>query len=459
MAVSLGRRPLSSFHRTGRLAATSIAGGVAPREILEDVQWADWSPDGKEMALVRDVGGRVRLEYPVGKSIFETAGWISHPRISPRGDEVAFCNHGTPGDDSGDVLLVDRSGKSRTIAGSYETVQGLAWTPSGRIWFTAAETGSNRALYDVTRSGNARLIARVTGSMTLHDVARDGRVLITHDTGRQGVLGLGPTDTKERDLTWLDFSSPRDLSRDGSLMLFDESGEGGGPGYSVYIRKTDGSPATRLGGGAAQALSPDGKWALSWVNPSDPEMVLYPTGVGEPKRLPKAGLKLQGGDWLPDGKQLLLTASEPGRGARLYVLDLAGGKPRAISPEGYRSIRHGVSPDGAFAVAIGPDQRYYVYPIRGGEPQPIPGVVPRDRIECWTADGRNLVVHRRGELPSRVYKLDVSTGKKELWKELMPLDTAGLGDVGGVVLARDGKSYVYGAGWILSDLYLVEGLK
>ena len=461
MAVSIERRPLSSFHRTGRLASTSIAGGVAPREILDDVQWADWGPDGKEMAIVRDVGGKSRLEFPVGKPVFETTGFITHPRISPKGDAVAFCHHPTAGDDGGEIQVAERAGKSRKLPGDYATVQGLAWSPSGsEIWFTAAIDGANRALYGATPSGRVRLLARVTGSMTLHDVARDGRVLLTHDANRQGIMGLGPGDTQERLLGWLDFPSPRDLSADGTLLLFDETGEGGGPGYSVYIRKTDGSPATRLGEGGATALSPDGKWALAFVGLSGaPQMILYPTGVGEPKRLPVEGLRVQAGDWLPDGKALVITASEPGHGTRLYQLDLAGGKPRPFSPEGYRIIRHGVSPDGKTVVTIGPDQRYYLYPVAGGEPQPIPGVVPQDRIECWTADGRTLVVHRRGELPSKVYRLDVATGRKDLWKELIPLETAGLGDIGGVVLSRNGKSYVYGTGWILSELYLVSGLK
>ncbi len=461
MAVSLERRPLSSFHRTGRLATTSIAGGVAPREILEDVQSADYSPDGKEVAVIRDLGGRNRLEFPVGKPLYETAGWLSHPRVSPKGDSVAFCHHPTQGDDGGEIVVVDRAGKSRKVAGDYSTVQGLAWSPPGReIWFTAAVSGANRALYGVTPSGRVRLLARVTGSMTLHDVARDGKVLITHDTFRQGIMGVGPGEAKERALAWLDFSSPRDLSADGTTLLFDETGEGGGPGYSVYIRKTDGSPATRLGEGGATALSPDGKWALAALNTSaGPQLVVYPTGVGEPKRLPVDGLRVQMGDWLPDGNAILLTASEPGRGTRLYVRDLKGGTPRAVSPEGYRCLRHGVSPDGKFVIAIGPDQRHYLYPIAGGEPRPIPGVVPQDRIEGWTADGNGLVVHRRGDLPAKVYRLDIATGKKELWKELMPLETAGIGDVGGVILARDRRSYVYGTGWTLSDLYLVEGLK
>ena len=70
-----------------------MTGGGAPREILEDVQWADWSPDGQSLAVVRDLGGKVRLEYPIGKVLYETAGWISHPRVSPEGDVVAFLDH------------------------------------------------------------------------------------------------------------------------------------------------------------------------------------------------------------------------------------------------------------------------------------------------------------------------------------------------------------------------------
>jgi hypothetical protein len=274
-------------------------------------------------------------------------------------------------------------------------------------------------------------------------------------------MGRGPTEERERPLGWLDFPSGRDLSRDGTLLLFDESGEGGGAGYSVYIRKTDGSPATRLGEGAAMRLSPDGQWALCIRGvASRPELVMYPTGVGEPRPIPTAAIKVRAvADFMPDGKSVLFTANEEGHGTRLFLVDLSGGKPKAISPEGYRSVRRAVSPDGRFAIVSGPDQRSYLYPIAGGEPQPIAGTTPQDRIDGWTADGKTVVVHRRGELPARVYKVDPFTGQKELWKEILPLDTAGLGDIGGVMLGKDGKSYVYGAGWILSDLYLVEGLK
>ncbi len=462
MAISLNRRPLSAFTRTGRLASISIAGGATPREILEDVHWADWAPNGKELAVVRQSSGRNRLEFPVGKVLYDTTGWISHLRVSRSGDLVAFCDHPAEGDDSGSVAVVNRAGKKRTISGAFSTLQGLAWSPGDReVWFTAAETGGNRSLHAVTLAGRHRLLARVTGSLTLRDVASDGRLLITHDTGRQGIIGLAPGETKERELSWLDFSSPRDLSSDGTTLLFDESGEGGGEGYSVYIRKTDGSPATRLGEGAASRLSPDGRWALCFTGfgSTNPQLVLYPTGVGEPRRLPTDGLRVQTADWLPDGKTILLTANEPGHATRIYVRPLDGGKARAVSPEGYRALRRGVSPDGKSAAAIGPDQRFYLYPVAGGEPTPIPGITGQDRVEGWSADGKSIFVHRRGELPARIYWLDVATGKKQLWKEAMPLETAGLGDVGGVIETPDGRSYVYGTGWTLSDLYLVGGLK
>jgi serine/threonine protein kinase/Tol biopolymer transport system component len=463
MAVSLNRRPVLAFVRTGRLASTSIAGGAAPREILEDVQWADWAPDGKEFAIVRDAAGRNRLEFPVGKALYETTGWISHPRISRSGDLVAFCDHPAVHDDSGSVAVVDRAAKKRTISGSFSTLQGLAWSPNGgEVWFTAAEVGANRSLHAVTLSGRHRVLAGVTGSLTLRDVGNDGRLLITHDTGRQGIIGLAPGETKERELSWLDYSSPRDLSSDGKTLLFDESGEGGGEGYSVYIRKTDGSPATRLGEGAAARLSPDGKWALSVrrLGTTNPQIVVYPTGVGEPRPLPSENLKVGPTlDWLPDGKTVVFTANEPGHGTRIYLRPFDGGKARPLTPEGYRGLPRAVSPDGRTVATIGPDQRFYLYPIAGGEPTPVPAVAAEDRVEGWSADGKSIFVHRRGELPARIYRLDVATGKKTLWKETMPLETAGLGDVGGVIVTPDGRSYVFGTGWTLSDLYLVEGLK
>ena len=336
LALSLGQHIIAPFTTSGTLARMSVAGGAAPREILEDAQWADWAPDGLNLAIVRDVGGRNRLEFPIGKVLFETAGWISHPRVSPRGEEVAYIDHPARGDDGGLVAVVDRSGKRKSLSESFETAQGLAWAPSGdEVWFTAAKSGGNRALFAVSLSGRQRLLTRVPGILMLHDVSRGGRALMTHDTNRIEVLGLSPGERKEHDLSWLDWSNASDISADGKTLLFSEAGEGGGAGYSVYVRRMDGSPAVRLGEGSAQELSPDGKWALTITRiASEPQLVLYPTGAGETKTLLREGLVAQAAHWLPDGKQILLTASETGHGSRLYLWNLSGGKPRAISPEG-----------------------------------------------------------------------------------------------------------------------------
>ena len=459
MAVSLARRASIPFVGTGTLARLGMTGGGAPKEILEDVQSANWAPDGSRMAIVRGVGGKNRLEFPAGKVLYETAGWISHPRVSLRGDEIAFLDHPVVGDDGGFVAIVNASGKRKTISGEFASIYGLCWSPGGReVWFTGASVGNNRALRAATRSGGVRVLAQGTGGLTIEDVSRDGRVLVVQDKARQEISALAPGAEKERNLSWLDWSLVRDLSSDGRTLLFDESGEGGGRGYSVYVRKTDGSPAVRLGEGAGAALSPDGRTALSVTGgASGQTMVLYPIGAGEPKSIAVAGLRIRDAGWLPDGRHLLLSANEPDRGMRLWVQSISDGKRRAISPEGYSGFAHGVSPDGKLVAVIGPDQRFYLYPIQGGEPTAIPGLTPGDIPSGWTADGRSIFVRRRGEV--RISLVDVRSGRKELWKDLSPPDTAGVTNAGALAVTPDGKFYAYSYIRFLADLYVVEGLK
>jgi Tol biopolymer transport system component len=458
MAVSLDRRQQGAFRRTGTLAQLSVAGGAAPREILKDVDSADWSPDGKSLAIVRAVPGRMRLEYPAGKVLYETSGWVSHPRVSPDGQAVAFIDHPTPGDDGGSVAEVDLAGAVKKLSEPFASAQGLAWFPGGEeVWFTAAKIGGNRALYSTTRSGRVRARIQVPGSLTLQDFSSDGRILATSDTTRMEMYALAPGEAKERELTWLDWSLPTALSADGRHVVFSETGEGGGAGYSVYIRKTDGSPAVRLGEGSGRDLSPDGQWVLTLVHPNaDPELVAYPTGAGEPKKFPKDGLSIHNGWFMPDGKRILFSASEPGRGPRLYIRDVEGGKPRAVTPEGYGNL-FGIAPDGSWAVANGPDRKRYLYPLSGGDPKEIPGLDRDDVIDQVSADGRSLVVHRRG-VPARVQRLDLATGRQDPWRTLMPPDASGVVSVN-VLPTPDGEAYVYAYSRALSDLFLLEGVK
>ena len=197
----------------GTLGEVPLTGGSA-RQIAENIEWADWAPDGKTLAVVREIAGKQRLEFPLGHVLYETAGWISHPRISPEGDLVAFLDHPAYPDDRGVVSVVDLAGHERVLSTGWESEEGLAWSPDGReIWFSAARAGLERRIYAVDLSGRQRLTFRAPSGVTLQDIAPDGRILLTRDEQRAGIMAMAPGMTKEQDLSWLDWSIPVDLSK------------------------------------------------------------------------------------------------------------------------------------------------------------------------------------------------------------------------------------------------------
>ena len=458
MALLLNSRSGDGFLYSGTLARSPLVGG-APREIMENVEGADWAPDGNSIAIVRDVGGRKRLEFPADKVLFESDGWIGNPRVSPSGDKIAFLDHPQQRDDGGSVALVDLAGKKTTLSAGWDSTEGLAWSPSGdEIWFTATRTGGDRSLFAVNLFGTVRLLARVPGELTLFDVDRTGSVLLTRSNHRGGIMGLTAGESKERDLAWLDWSVPNDLSADGRMILFTEAGEGGGPKYAVYLRKTDGSPAVRLGEGSGVALSPDGKWALARPNVTPAPLVMLPTGAGGMKSLPEDSINHFRARWLPDGQRIVFSGNEAGHAARLYVESLEDGKARAISPESV-STNFAVSPNGELVAGGGPDHKIQIYSVADGQARPMPGVERDELPAAWSSDGRSLFVFLRGEVPSRITQVDLSTGQRKPWKTIAPPDSAGIDTIGGVMMALDGKAYVYSYVRTLSDLYLVEGLK
>jgi serine/threonine protein kinase len=453
------RRWSSGYARIGTLAQAAISGSAA-RDLLEDVGDADWSPDGASLAVVRAPGWRYRLEFPTGKVLYETTGWISHPRVSPKGDAVAFLDHPLFGDDRGSVAIVDGAGNKKTLTVEWGTVQGVAWSASGEeIWFTASASGMSRALYAVTPSGRQRQVVAAPGGMRLQDISRDGRVLFVQDNERIGLLGLLPGETEARDLSGLDWALGAILSADGKTLVYTEQGEGGGAGYSVYLRRLDGSPAVRLGEGDARALSPDGKYVLSTpVRVSPVQMVLLPTGAGEPRALPRDAISHSLATFLPDGRRILFVGHEPGRPPRVFVQDLDGGEPRAVTPEGV--VGRVISADGREVVVRDPGGDFSLHPLEGGSPRALAGLNPDDRPLRFSSDGRFLYVGGPAtEMPARVHRVDVTTGRRELVRELAPRDTAATTTLVCQAVSSDGKTLAFLYVHSLGELYLADGLR
>jgi len=468
MALLLDVHPAGTWVNVGMLARAPIAGG-APRPVLEDVEWADWGPDSTNFAVIRNVNGRDRLEYPIGKVLYETTGgWISYPRVSPDGKYVAFFDHQNQGDDAGALAVVDTSGNKKTLTRQWYGTEGLAWTPDGsEIWITASELGLFHYISAVTLSKEQRLVTRVPGSLVIFDIGKDGHVLLAREDRRREAMGLAPGSSKERDLSWLDYSYPADLSADGMTLLFDEEGIGGGVRYgdvadltyAVYIRDTDGSPAVRLGEGGAAALSPDKKWVIIYTPTSPAQLRLLPTGAGETKSLTNDAIAHQYARWCPDGKHFVFSGNEQGKGVRFFLQDTSGSPPKPFSPEGVDALNFAVSPDGQTVAGVGPDRKGYLYSVSGGDPKVVTGMEAGDLPVNFSSDGHSVYLYHTGEIPAKVYKIELGSGKKSVWKEIAPLDPTGISTIAPVLMTPDGKSYVYGFHRTVGDLYLVEGLK
>jgi hypothetical protein len=272
----------------GTVARLPLAGGT-PRELIEGVGWAEWAPDGGSFAIVRTVEGRNRLEFPPGHVLYETAGEVTHPRFSARGDAIAFLDHPLRGDNRGDVAVVDLAGKKRTLSTGWDPLWGLAWVPGDReLWFTGGRISNlqRESLNAVTLSGRERMLAHLPGHMVLGDVGPDGRALIQQGIDRFGIAALAPGAMVERDFSWFDYSGSPSISSDGVTLLFDV--QSAAQDHGVHLRKMDGSPPVLLGEGQPGGLSPDGQWALAWTAAGT--LTLLPTGAGAPRPIRVEGV-------------------------------------------------------------------------------------------------------------------------------------------------------------------------
>jgi Tol biopolymer transport system component len=449
LAVALRQRLLVGYESSGVLARVPLSGG-APREILETVQDADWSPDGKSLAVCRVVGAQSRLEYPIGKVLYQSPGWVDGVRVSPDGKHLAFVEHFQRGNNDGFLRILDTGGKVILQGPFVPGFAGLAWSPGGdEVWWGGVQA---------TSLGGKTRTVWASPNGYIQDVARDGRVLLGDGTSRRELLGFPAGGGGPINLTELNWSFPTDISADGGRVVFNEQNRAP---QGVYVRGLDGSPAVRIAEGAeGYGFSPDGRWVVTLKVPERRGIVLVPTGPGEPRPLDAGNLTFHWLNWFPDGKRLLSSASEARRGSRLFVLDVqGGGKPRAISPEGVILTGQGISPDGRSIVARGADGRLAIYPSEPGEPHAVPGLEPEDVALRFTPDGRSLYITRLSGTPGIIDVVEIETGRRTRWTQFEPPDPSGVEVVGPAVISPTGKGYVYTYRRTLDDLFLATGMR
>jgi Tol biopolymer transport system component len=372
---------------------------------------------------------------------------------------VAFADHeNTGGDDEGSLAVIDVDGHEKKLASGFVSLEGIIWSPSGdELWFTGTRTGSAENLRGVTLAGKERMITNVPGGMWLQDTRNGLALMVTHQI-RIGIRGTPPGGKEERELGWLGWSILRDVSRDGRKVLFEEDGDGGGPKYTVFVRDTDGSPPVRIGNGTGAAISPDDKWVIT--RPAkEGALFVVPTGAGETRQLTHDNISYDTVRYLPDGKQLLASGIETGHGARDYLIDLNSGNAKPITPEGIAGTE--LSPDGRNAAVLGPDGKWGIWPLDGGGVRPTPQLDSKYAVTGWTPDGASVYVvsnHLR-DRTAKVYRVNVGSGKMELWKTFGEGMTVKVTGVGGPHLSSDGSAYAYVYGQALSQAYVVKGLK
>ncbi len=441
----------------GTLARAPLGGG-APRAVLDNVQYADWAPGGRDFLIVRFIPEThvYHLEYPVGKVLIETTGWISNPRFSRDGKMIAFADHPIFGDDQGSAAVVDLEGHKKILSPSYATAQGVAWSPKGdEIWFAAASNGVARSLYATTLRGRVRPLLTGPEDLTIQDVLPNGRALVRGMNERIIVMVTTPEFPQPRDFTAMDWAYGTRFSSDSKQILIGD--QHSGPLYGTFLRNLDGSPAVRLGDGDPMDLSADGKWAIARLPVSPDQILLLPTGAGEPRQLTHTNVTHLGARWLPDGR-IATVGNEPGHRERTFLVDLKGNES-PLTPEGVRGIA--ASPDGKRLLTFNADaSEYELFPMDGGAVQKITQFQKGDGPFDFTADGAGVFVRRGG--PNReveIWRVELASGKRTLLRTITPGEVPAITVALSAIVSPDGKSYAMTYVRELSTEFVVEGLK
>ncbi len=436
------------------LEAAPLSGG-RPSVLADHAIDADWSPDGT-LSLVVTNEGMYSVEYPPGKTLYTSSEWIDNLRVAPQGDRVAFVKHPVPMDDGGDVVVAGRDGRSRVLSAGWESVEGLAWHPAEReIWFTAARSGVARSLMAVDMNGRLRQVAQIPGGMLLRDISASGDVLISRATSRMSMFWGRVDGNSPQDISWLDWSRAVAISADGKRVLFDETGQGGGSQYSVFLYDADKRSSDRLGDGRAIDLSSDGGWALTQSASEPRKLFLVSVKDHKAALVSNPGFEYRWAKFFPGQCQDILIAGKfPNQKEQLFRQHAPGGTPVAIAA-GVR-IRHAVVDDrGQFAAGIAQESKLTIVNLHDGTSRSIEN--PAHAVPVAFV-GSNQILIRRQDGDSFVLEmLNLQNRQVHFYRKLPAGNGFGTTETLPIFVAKDLKTFTYSRLETLSTLFVVSG--
>jgi eukaryotic-like serine/threonine-protein kinase len=466
LAVLLNPDFVVKWTPIGRLARVPLGGG-STRELLDNVTDADWTPDGSGLAVSHKVKNHFQLEFPPGKVLYQNDGYISDLRFSRAGDKIAFIDHSSFGDDRGIVGLVDLQGNRKALTHEFSSVQGLSWAPDGsEIWFTAADGSEPRSVRSVNLNGKQRILLSSPAVLHFQDVSKNGDVLINSDTQRDQQVYSDTRSGQVRDFSFFPFENIAAISRDSRMFLLNTYVTGPNSDYNLYTQAADGSSPVLIGQGEGLGFSFDGKWALALDPVHLDHLRVIPTGVGESSTLSAPqGMNYIAGNWMPDGKQILLVASTAGHAPATYLQDIASGAAHQITHEGkYAVVTHditmNVSPDGQYCLTTDGENHYWIQPMDGGEPREIKSLGESDSPLEWHNSSQSIFVERRESLDTiDIYDLNLANGQQKPWTHFSPTDKTALVTMRHPLITPDGAHSLYAVQRIYSTLFVAKNIR
>jgi eukaryotic-like serine/threonine-protein kinase len=460
LAVLVRPRFWGQYVWRGTLAQVPM-GGTEPRELLDNVYDADWSPDGNALAVIDRKDEKWQVEYPIGKVLLATDNWISDIRVSPDGKRVAVFRHPAASqDDRGNVLLLDRDGKQKVISAEWEALEGMAWTPGGNeVWYSAAESGDQYCIRASTLEGKERVVYCGTSGTRLHDIAATGKTLVSTQEQRFTTALLEHGSKMERDLEGLGAAINPRLTPNGEEVVLTDVSERSGSDYSVYAEKMDGGAPVRIGeGGYGTDVSNDGKWVLV-VMPGETQgkVQMIPVGAGEGKTLQWEGFQVSSANWFPDGQHILLFGNPAGQTVGLYETDIRGTAPKMLVKDA--PVWADVMPDGENLLLL-VDGALVRRSIKDGSEKKLrtlgAGEVPVD----WAKEPGHLFTRIMSPTEVRIDKVDLGSEKRETWQVFQPRNQQGsLLNLEHVSITPDGRWMMMNYLDQLGQLYTSETLR